>query len=57
VILPQDDECRETIETLAQDLEQLTDWERSFVESNLTRHNFTPLQREQIARLLKKYDL
>lgn len=57
MILPSDQECREAIEEMATFLDQLTPWERSFVESNDTRHNFTPLQREQIGRLRDKYDL
>lgn len=55
--LPSHQECQAAIKDMATFLDQLTEWEREFVTSNLERINFTPLQREQIARLSRKYDL
>lgn len=57
MILPTHAQCADAIKEMATFMSQLTGWEQSFVTSNLSRTNFTPLQREQIGRLAKKYEL
>lgn len=56
VILPNDEECREIIEALA-DEPNLTTWEQDFLEDNVDREHFTPAQREAVANLREKYDV
>lgn len=56
MILPNDEECREIIEALA-DEPNLTTWEQDFLEDNVDREHFTPAQREAVANLREKYDV
>ncbi len=54
MILPNDEECRRIVLSLADDPE-LSEWEAEFLDSNLSRHEFTDKQKEVIAKLAKKY--
>ena len=37
--------------------DELSDWEAKFVESNLSRDYFTEKQKEQIGRMIERYEL
>jgi hypothetical protein len=56
MIIPNDTECRRIVLTLADD-PSLSEWEADFLDSNLSRHEFTDKQKEVIARLKEKYDV
>ena len=54
MILPTDDECRRVVALLS-DEPTLTDFEESFINSNMDRTEFTDKQRTVVAFLKEKY--
>lgn len=56
MILPNDQECRRVCELLDGDA-GLTEWQQSFVESNIDRGTFTDRQKEIIAELIAKFEV
>lgn len=54
--LPNNEKCQEVIKALDGD-PSLTPFELSFINSNRTRTEFTPAQKEVVANLLDKYEV
>lgn len=56
MILPDNKRCMDIIEALLKE-PNLSDWERSFVDSNDGRQTFSGRQREVIGELAEKFDV
>lgn len=56
MILPDDDECQRVMKSLDGE-PNLTEWEMEFVESNLSRLEFSDAQKLVIAKLKKRFDV
>ena len=56
MIIPNDKACRDILEEM-EEMEELTQWEKDFVDSNQDRMFFTGRQKEIFASFADKYDL
>jgi hypothetical protein len=57
MIIPNNEQCRRIIDECGEFMDELTEFEFDFVESNVYRPTFTDKQKEVCANLATKYSL